>query len=73
MTRVRTYAGCHRQQLGEFAYRPPRIWVTEDDGEMRGAGPRTFTSEFKGDRVSRTLYVHAARRGRGPKPRLAAV
>jgi hypothetical protein len=31
--------------------------VTEDDGEMRGAGPRTFTSDFKGDRVSRTVFV----------------
>jgi hypothetical protein len=43
--------------LGEFAYRPPRICVTEDDGETRHAGPRTFTSGFKGDRVSGTLHV----------------
>ena len=50
-------ARSHRNQLGEFAYRPPRIWVTEDDGEATGAGPRTFTSDFKGDRVSRTFYV----------------
>jgi hypothetical protein len=57
VTRVRGYAKSHRQQLAEFAYRPPRIWVTEDEGEPRGAGPRTFTSDFKGDRVSRALYV----------------
>ena len=57
VTRVRSYARSHRSLLGEYAYRPPRIWVTEDDGGPPRAGARTFTSDFRGDRVSRALYV----------------
>jgi hypothetical protein len=57
VTRVRRLAKQNPRLMGEFAYRPPRIWVTEDEDDDGRAGPRQFTSRFKGKTATRTLHV----------------
>jgi hypothetical protein len=72
VTRVRRLAREHPEAMAEFAYRPPRIWVTEVDDTNDTAGAHDFTSRFKGREVTRTLHVtqegidEARRRARAP-------
>jgi hypothetical protein len=55
VTRVRRTAKRKPALLGEFRYRPPRVWVAR--GGPEGGGPHDFTSRFKGQTVTRKLYV----------------
>lgn len=57
VTRVRRLAKQNLKAMAEFAYRPPRIWVTEVDDTTAKAGAHVFTSRFKGLQVTRTLHV----------------
>jgi hypothetical protein len=55
VTRVRRVAKQNPTLLGEFRYRPPRVWVSRGGDES--PGPYEFTSRHKGQTVTRTLYV----------------
>jgi len=72
VTRVRRLAKRDQRAMGEFAYRPPRVWLTESqEGDMRH-GVRKFTSRFRGNEVTREFYVspeavEEAHRHRWPK------
>jgi hypothetical protein len=44
VTETRRYAKKHRAQLGEFHYRPNRVWISKGDNGK--AGPVTFESRF---------------------------
>jgi hypothetical protein len=57
VTRARRLAKQNPRAMAEFAYRPPRIWVTEVDDKTATPGPHAFTSRFKGREVTRTLHV----------------
>ncbi len=73
VTRVRTYAKCHREQLGELAYRPPRI--SGDRGRRRNARrwPPNLHQRLQGRPRLADLVRHAARRGGGPAQCLAGL
>jgi hypothetical protein len=55
VTHVRRAAKQNQTLLGEFRYRPPRIWVSQG-GDDR-CGVHEFTSRYKGQTVKRKLYV----------------
>jgi hypothetical protein len=55
VTRVRRVARQNPTLLGEFHYRPPRVWVTEGSEDKNG--PHVFTSRYKGQTVRRTLHI----------------
>jgi hypothetical protein len=67
VTRVRRVAKQKRTLLGEFRYRPPRVWVAQ--GGADGGGPHDFTSRFKSHTVTRKLYVSEEGRRGGGSPR----
>lgn len=56
VTRVRRFAKANRALLGEFKYRPPRLWVSRSSDNL-GTGVHEFTSRQKGQAVKRKLYV----------------
>ncbi len=56
ITRVRSYAKRNRQLVGQFAYRPPRIWLSRGEGGPM-TGPVTFTSRYKDHTVEETFNV----------------
>jgi hypothetical protein len=55
VTRLRRVARQKPALLGEFRYRPPRVWVTEGGEDQ--SGPHVFTSRFQGQTVRRTLNI----------------
>jgi Protein of unknown function (DUF4238) len=57
VARVRQLAKANRPLMAEFRYRPPRVWISDRRDAGRGAGPHRFTSRFKGESVTRTMYV----------------
>lgn len=56
VTRVRRFAKNNRALLGEFQYRPPRLWLSRSSDEG-GSGVHEFTRRAKGQAVKRKFYV----------------
>jgi Protein of unknown function (DUF4238) len=54
VTRVRRVARKKRALLGEFRYRPARLWITEGTGT---AGPHVFASRFRDQTARRELHI----------------
>jgi hypothetical protein len=57
VTVVREQAKAKPRTVGKFARRPARIWVADVDESMGEGGVRTFTSTYKGNTITRQLYV----------------
>jgi hypothetical protein len=55
VTRVRRFAAQNPRLLGEFHYRPPRIWISR--GSENAGGVHEFVSRRKGETVKRKMYV----------------
>lgn len=69
VTRVRQLAKRSPQAMRQFAYRPPRIWLTESHtGEIQH-GARKFTSRFRGKEITREFFVSPAAADEGRETR----
>jgi hypothetical protein len=56
VTRVRALAKRNHKLLGEFRYRPPRVWIGRGGDPSKG-GPVEFSSRFKDQMATRTFHV----------------
>jgi hypothetical protein len=54
VTEVRRYAKRHPKLMGEFRYRPPQLWITNEDG---AGGIKKFTSRHHGETKQGVAYV----------------